>query len=206
MKLLNRIQQNINTFKQKSSVFESIKKHKTPNALFYGSVYTDYLEECRKVFQEQNNFDSKMLKAALDFEKNGFTSFWTQENHEIACSILNKIVQEEREQKSIWNEQGKYCDELYTKFPEIERLFQGCLGQFLRSAYRSNFKILHGSLLRSERILDYPTGSQLWHSDGGPGTCVNIMFYLKDVKVEDGALECLPWKHSLNIYKKDVFN
>jgi hypothetical protein len=141
---------------------------------------------------------------AREFDRKGFTSFWTPENRKLADAILGRIREEEARGAAVWTADGRYRDDIYTTFPEIEQLFQGALGSFLTAVYRAHFKIFFGVLYRSERVGEPPTGSQLWHTDGGPGTCINVMLYLGDVSGEDGALECLPWDASLEIYGKEL--
>ena len=49
-----------------------------------------------------------------------------------------------------------------------------------------------------------PIGSQVWHSDSGPGTCVNVMYYLHDTDSDSGTLEALPWRDALSIYETEL--
>jgi hypothetical protein len=48
-----------------------------------------------------------------------------------------------------------------------------------------------------------PSGSQLWHSDGGPGTCMNLMFCLSKTHERNGAMEFIPWDASLEIFSQE---
>jgi hypothetical protein len=139
-----------------------------------------------------------------DFERKGYTSFRTDEDGRLAASMRRRIQDEERSGLDIWDADRRYRQEIYTTFPEIERVFRGALGQFLSATYRAHFKIFFGVLYKSERVGDAPAGSQLWHADGGPGTCINVMIYLQDVEPPDGAMECLPWDLSLQLYRGEL--
>jgi len=183
---------------------QAVTKHRSRLGRHAAPRYSEYLETCRAEFRGAPATTPELADKAREFEDKGFTSFWTAENQGLADAMLGKIRREEANGVDIWDADGRYCDEIYTSFPEIEQLFQGSLGAFLTSVYRAHFKMFFGVLYKSERIAAAPTGSQLWHTDGGPGTCINVMFYLKDVSQEDGAMECLPWDASLAIYRKEL--
>ena len=183
---------------------KAVGRHRSRLGRRLAPRYTEYLEACRTAFRGDRETSPEIVGPAREFEYKGFTSFWTAENQRLADAMLAKIHREEASGDDIWDADGRYRDEIYTSFPEIERLFQGTLGAFLTEVYRAHFKIFFGVLYKSERLAAAPTGSQLWHTDGGPGTCINVMFYLKDVSAEDGAMECLPWDASLAIYRKEL--
>jgi hypothetical protein len=182
----------------------AVARHRSRLGRRVAPRYTEYLGACRAGFRGGRATRPEIVERAREFEDKGFTSFWTAENQRLADAMLEKIRREEMSSVDIWDADGRYCDEIYRSFPEIEWLFQGTLGAFLTEVYRAHFKIFFGVLYKSERFAVAPTGSQLWHTDGGPGTCINVMFYLKDVEREDGAMECLPWDASLAIYRKEL--
>jgi hypothetical protein len=183
--------------------FRSIFKHQSRLGRTLAPRYTAYLQQCRRAFEGGPDITPDLQQVAEEFDRKGFTSFWTAENKKLADAILVRIQEEEQRGLDIWDENHRYREDIYLRFPEIEQLFQGSLGAFLMATYQAYFKIFYGVLYKSERLLDSPTGSQLWHSDGGPGTCINVMFCLSDVEKEDGAMECLPWKFSLELYKNE---
>ena len=183
---------------------QAVRKHRSRLGRRVAPRYSKYLEACQTEFRGDRETSPEIVGPARVFEDKGFTSFWTAENQRLADAMLAKIRREEASGADIWDADGRYRDEIYMSFPEIERLFQGTLGAFLTEVYRAHFKIFFGVLYKSERLAAAPTGSQLWHTDGGPGTCINVMFYLKDVSAEDGAMECLPWDASLAIYRKEL--
>ena len=183
---------------------QAVRRHRSRLGRHEAPRYSDYLESCRAEFPGARTIAPEIADRAREFDGKGFTSLWTPENQTLAEAILGTIRREEERGVGIWNDEGRYRDEIYTTFPEIERLFRGALGSFLTAVYRAHFKIFFGVLYKSERTANAPTGSQLWHTDGGPGTCINVMFYLGDVSKEDGAMECLPWDASLEIYQKEL--
>lgn len=189
---------------------QSIRRHKTRMERSLAEKYTSYWERCRTVSPAApTTADPEITRAVRDFIHKGFTSFWTLENQRLAEAMFQKLREDEQRDPHVWApnpeyNSAKYNRELYQRFEELERLFQGSLGAFLTGVYGSPFKIFYGILYRSEHLTDQATGSQLWHDDGGPGTCINVMFCLSDVKAANGAMECLPWEDSLAIYLKDV--
>ncbi len=185
---------------------QSIRTHRTRMMRRSALAYTRYLKRAQQAFCGPLTSSAEVERAVREFEQKGCTSFWDQENQGLAGSIFSKIRQEEERGQALWNTDLRYNKELFTAFPEIEQLFRGSLGSFLMGVYRAYFKIFYGILYRSERVGEEPTGSQLWHDDGGPGTCIIVMFYLKDVTKEDGAMECVPWEASRAIYEKSVLS
>ena len=183
---------------------QAVRRHRSRLGRRLAPGYSAYLETCRAGFQGAPVVDPEIVGKAREFEGKGFTSLWSAETRMLADSMLERIRREEAHGVAIWDGDGRYREEIYAVFPEIERLFRGSLGAFLTAVYRAHFKIFYGVLYKSQRAADAPTGSQLWHTDGGPGTCINVMFYLKDVSREDGAMECLPWDASLAIYEKEL--
>ncbi len=138
----------------------------------------------------------------------GFTSFLTSETASAAKSIQKKIRLREASGERVWDDCDQYGNSTYIgdawkDFSEFEDLFLGDVGSFLASYYETHFKILYGTLYRSEQFESSRKGSQVWHSDAGPGTCINIMFYLQDTTPEDGPLEVLPWDSSLALFKRE---
>lgn len=183
---------------------QSIRTHKTRMQGDLARAYTAHLKQCQQAYQDTECRSAELQGAIRTFQDKGFTTLWTSENHALAASILQKVQAEEQRGEKIWDEELRYAREIYATFPEIEQLFRGSLGLFLHGIYRAHFKIFYGILYKSEQRVDRPSGSQLWHDDGGPGTCINVMFYLKDVAKEDGAMECLPWDAAFEIYKKEL--
>lgn len=183
--------------------YRAIVTHRSRFGRRAAPQYTAYLRRCRAAYGGAPSVSPEIRGAVEGFERKGFTSFWTPESQKLAQSLLAKIEEEERREAEIWDGDPRYRREVYTTFPEIEALFRGSLGSFLAATYRAHFKVFYGVLYKSQRLQDAPTGSQLWHADGGPGTCINVMFYLRNVEKADGAMECLPWDLSLRLYRKE---
>jgi len=183
--------------------YRAIRRHRSRLGRMDAPRYTHYLEECRRHYTGDVSATPEVAAAVAEFERKNVASFWTPENHRLAGAIMAKLEAQERSGQKPWNERGQYAGDVYTAFPEFESLFRGSLGRFLTASFRAPFKIYYGMIYQSERLAARPRDSQLWHADGGPGTCIIVMIYLRDVAREDGALECLPWEHSVEVYRRE---
>jgi len=184
--------------------YRSIRRHRSKLGRDLAPRYTAYLRRCQAAFGSAPAVTQELGRAVNGFDRHGFTSFGTDEDGRLAAGMFTRIQDEERRGVDIWYDDRRYHREIYTTFPEIEGFFRGTLGRFLVATYRAHFKIFFGVLYKSERVGAAPIGSQLWHADGGPGTCINVMIYLKDVEPADGAMECLPWELSLKLYRGEL--
>ena len=185
----------------------SITRNKTRMERDMAEPYTMYWRRAQAAFPVHPTLDPLTAHAVEQFACDGVASFWTEETHRLAAAMFQRMQEEERRNPAVWKDNpeynsANYTSPLYPGFPEIEQLFRGALGAFLQGVYQTSFKIFYGVLFRSEHLTDAPAGSQLWHDDGGPGTCINVLVYLRDVTVEDGAWCGLPWGASFEIYKR----
>ncbi|MEB3213687.1 MAG: hypothetical protein VKL39_20230, partial [Leptolyngbyaceae bacterium] len=106
--------------------------------------------------------------------------------------------------EEVWDKEYRYArGDIFKTFPELEEMFSGKMGAVIRSIFGSHFKIFYGVLYKSVRIGNEPQGSALWHSDSGPGTCVNIMFCLNTTDRSNGAMEFVPWDVSLSLFSSE---
>lgn len=181
----------------------AVRKHKSRLGRKAAPKFTDYLNHCRQRNPVDPTNNPDILAAARSFDKAGVSSVQTEQSHQLAQSLLRKIKDEERGSQ-IWDSEGRYANgDIFGKFEEIEEVLRGDAGDFIRAIYGANFKIFYGVLYRSVRDHDEPEGSQLWHADGGPGTCINFMYCLSSVSVKNGSMECLPWSQSVEIYARE---
>ncbi len=174
----------------------SLHIHKSTMFVNQARIYTKYYNLCRKGFSRRT-VDKSILYHANNFKRNGFCSFSTLNSTIAANEILKKIKEEESSNK--WLPDQSYdLNNFFTKFPKLKNLFENEIKDLINSIYNSNFSIFFGVLYKSENKGKPPEGSQIWHTDGGPGTCINLMFCLSEVNEKNGSMQCLPW----NISKK----
>lgn len=191
--------------------FRTLTKHYSKLGWRDAPRYTKYLESARRAV-EGNLLPVGELQSNVDqFARDGFTVLWSPEAEKIANRMFAKIKAREAAGEDVWDLSGAgfythqgYNGDLWGDFPEFEELFHGILGAFLENYYRSHFKIYYSSLLRSQRHKN-PTraGSQQWHNDAGPGTCIIVGFYLHPTNEHSGCFQCLNWKDSLEIYQQE---
>ena len=185
----------------------SIHKHRSRIGWQDAPRYTAYLKRARAAYAEDlPSLPTNLADAVSTFGKDGVTRFVTPATTTIADAMFARIKHREADGETLWADddqergQHNYNGNLWADFPEIETLFRGDLGAFLQNHFQAHFKILYGTLYRSVGSAAPRVGSQRWHSDSGPGICVNVMFYLHETKDVDGALEALPWDASQTIY------
>ena len=136
-----------------------------------------------------------VAKLTNEFNSKGFTSLQTIENKKLKFSILKKINIKEKSTKNFWHKDKysrEYSQNIFLDFSELEKLFKGELGKLLRNIYQCDFNIFRGKMIHSKRSSEHDaSGSQLWHSDGNPGTCINVMFYIQKLQLDRTINFCL---------------
>ena len=145
-----------------------------------------------------------VVEAAQQYINAGWAAFAPPKTQEYTEEIIARLNDMESQSKIIWDEGGRFIGgDLWGEFPSIGQIFAHGLGDFIELAMGSNYKIFYGLMYKSERYAEEPTGSQLWHADGGPGTCMNLMLCLTGVSHKNGAMELLDRKNSLRIFHKE---
>jgi hypothetical protein len=185
----------------------SIKRHRSRVGWRLAPVYTQYLDRCRREAPRKAQPEPAVGEAVETFRRDGITSFRTDGTASAAAAIGKQLEARESRGEPVWspvNPEGyeNYLGDPWIDLPEFEQLFRGDLGDFLTAYFGSPYKILYGTLYRT-RYVEGPHGSQLWHSDGGPGICVNVMYYLHDMVPAHGALEAIPWGTSERVFTKE---
>jgi hypothetical protein len=182
----------------------SIRRHRSRLGRNLAPKYSKYLETARGSSKVSVVAKPETMTQAAHFRNEGWAAFNPESSQELAHSMWAKIRAQEKEGLPVWNADGRYAlGDIYLKFTEIDRLFHSELGDFLRASYGTNFKIFYGVCYKSTYDAIGPSGSQLWHADGGPGTCINLMWCLSPVSRENGAMECLPWTNTLALFESE---
>jgi len=163
------------------------------------------LKKCQKQAPSYIHLDSVMSEAVESFNRLGFHAFRSNLTSELAQSILLKIRHQELTGLKVWDDDGRYqLGDPFIKFDELKLLFDTCLRGFLEGIYGCGFSIYYSVIYKSTRVDNCPPqGSQLWHADGGPGTCINLMYCLSETTKQNGAMKCLPWQDTLKIFSQE---
>ena len=185
----------------------ALKRHRSRMGRRYAPPYTEYARRAQAAYKGKLTSDPFIANHSDAFRRQGYTWFRTDETEALARSMLRQIEEERRTlgDARVWAENSRYSlGDIYQRFPQVEQLFRGETGCFLKATFGSEFKIFYGILYRSVYNAAGPTGLQRWHSDSGPGTCINLMFCLTDVGARNGAMETLPWTDSLRVFRAEA--
>jgi hypothetical protein len=185
----------------------SIRRYRSRVGWQSAGKYERYLKRCRAKYTGSLPADPAVMAAVDEFRRDGVTSLWTPDTERLALSIDAKVAQRVKRGEELWVDYSpswNYNGNVYCDFPEIEQLFRGALGSFLTLFYGTFFKVYRGVMFKTFNDAKGPVGSQIWHSDSGPGTCVNVMYYLHETDSQSGTLEALPWRDALAVYETEV--
>lgn len=191
----------------------SVEKHKSCLTVPLTAKYTAFHRQCQKSYDPQssdvddlgsNNQEMQYLKS--EFDDKDFVFSQTRSTEDLANSMLRKITSLPNS-SAIWNADGLFIETeksgAYGVFPEVELILKGICGQLLSAIYQSHFKVFFVRLYKHQRLFAEPEGSQIWHHDTCPGTCIKILFFLNDVGPDNGGTELIPWNQTLQFLKKE---
>lgn len=188
----------------------SIRRHRSRIGWQVAGRYTRYYDRCRRQASVIVCPNVIVAAAANQARREGVSSFWTEQTGAVAERIRRRIEAFEASGRSVWAPPDAavpnsrlYTGDVWYDHPELAELFAGDLGDFLHGFYGTSFKILFGSMYRTQHA-DRRHGSQLWHSDSGPGICINLMYYLHDTTPAHGTLEALSWRSSQQIFEAEI--
>lgn len=197
------------SLKQKISTwlwFRTLARHRSRMGRHDAPRYTQFAKRAQAAARNLPN-DPEVLKLGQQFRDQGYTWFLNVETEALARGIQDRLTEEIRThgKDQVWATDSRYAlGDIYQRFPEIDAMFRGTVGEFLRAALGSEFKIYFGILYHSTHDPDGPSGSQRWHSDAGPGTCINLMFCVSEVGPQNGAMEILSWPSSMQLFKREA--
>lgn len=167
---------------------------------WFAKPYASYYAACRQSFKRGAEIATPN-KTRSEFESKGFVTHWSERTQEAANSILRKIKAAETSGNP-WNDDFTSSVDVWHEYPEIEQIFKTDLEPFFVNILGCEIKIFFARLYKSVHSSS-AHGSQLWHADGGPGTCLNVLFYLCETHSENGAMEIVNWKDSFSIYRNE---
>ena len=182
----------------------SIRRHRSRLGRDLAPKYSRYLDGARAHAPAARVGRGEIGSLAKQFEEQGYAAFHPSESRALANSMWQKIREQESQGLAVWDADGRYAlGDIYVQFPEVDDLFHSVLADFIRAYYGADFKIYYGVCYKSMHDPSGASGSQLWHADGGPGTCMNLMWCLSPVSAQNGAMECLPWEQTLQLFESE---
>jgi len=152
-----------------------------------------YFFRNKKIIKRNIFFKEKIYK----FKNNGHITFTNKNIEEKSINILKKIKQKD----SPWGKNGEYNFNSINDFKEeFINIFENGIDDFLKETLKSDYQIFYNKVYRSirKKYDEKPEGSQLWHWDGGPTTCINLMICFTPVDSGNGSMRSI----SLPISKK----
>ena len=104
------------------------------------------------------------IRACVDkFNTDRIAAYRSEETARIAQSILKKVQAEEAKGEDLWRGTSIYQNGMiFKKFPELEELLRGEIGDCIKAIYGSEYKIYHCSIIKKWRRRDEPAGSEIW--------------------------------------------
>ena len=192
---------------------KSVRKYKASS---YDSSWLEkyrlYHEYCKSVYDGPPVAED--IRPFVDsYLNDGFFAYHDEDTERLCASVLDKLEKIGYAYGDAMKSEGptipddphgygvRYKDDSYKAYPEFEQIYQGRTGDIIRGIFGCHFKIFFGFIFKTAHIEnDHPTGSQLWHSDGGPGTVLNMFFHITPVGPNNGGTEVIPWEDSARIY------
>lgn len=171
----------------------------------YSSLkYLLYKIKAQLVFSfKRKKFFSKVNIPAYKYNSLGYSIFSNYEIEKSSERILRKISAKDNP----WNKKNSLD---YVEIKELKdefiQIFNNGVDQFIKSAFKSDYKIFYHLLYRSKNTDDQiPEGSSLWHADGGPGICMNLMICHTPVNNLNGSMKVISWQKSKNLLSKTFY-
>tara|TARA_R110000824_G_C15232906_1_gene678994 strand:- start:18924 stop:19841 length:918 start_codon:yes stop_codon:yes gene_type:complete len=181
----------------------SFDKYGTAIGWQNAAVYDEYHQKCKAAYQHSSSPEWSEL--ALEFHDKGIVSIQNDETIAVG-KVIMQALEKYREVTEKWSSGStanieNYNGNILLDFPELRPLFEGTLKHALEAIYSSHYKLLYAVMMYSHRQQESAVASQLWHSDAGPGSCINVMFLPHGVTKESGALQAVHWGHTKTLLR-----
>ena len=153
-----------------------------------------------------NELNDSYKSESNDFNKNGYSVF----NNKLITKNCSNILDEINEIKNPWDINNNFCyappSKIFKK--QLINIFKNGVDDFIKLSFKSDYYIFYHKLYKSERLKQsqIPEGSELWHADGGPGSCMNLMICHTDIDENNGAMKIIPWQKSKLLLSKLFFD
>ncbi|MGB0744293.1 MAG: hypothetical protein ACPGSB_07180, partial [Opitutales bacterium] len=140
---------------------ESIRRfHTTSYPIGTMTSFNEFHEKCRSRYTA-NPLESDCQDLRRSFDQLGHFSLSNETTKALATQLAAKVYAADK-----WGDDDRYDGDVFKVFPEVEQILRQALQVPLQAVFGCDFKLFSATIYRSIRRSDYPTGSQLWHSDG----------------------------------------
>lgn len=168
-------------------------------------IYKFHFLRAKVLFKfKKYNVKSLYFNKAKSYNKLGYITFSNEEIKKNCSSILNKLNQS----SNIWDDSNAFQGSPTEKFrSNFFNIFANGVDEFIKDTFKSDYFIFYHILFKSNRLLreKKPVDSQLWHADGGPGTCMNLMICHTPINHTNGAMKIIPWNKSIYLLTELFF-
>lgn len=170
----------------------------------YKNFKFKYIEIKSKIFyftkvKNKPKINTILLNKKDKFKKYGHETFNNKIIEKNSLSILEKL----KKINNPWKDDGTYSAFAINDFKEeFINIFRNEVDDLLKNILNSDYQIFSHQLYRSIRNKNEnsPQGSQLWHWDGGPTSCINLMICLTPVNSDNGSMRSISWNYSKKIH------
>ena len=198
--LIQSIRTDIRSWKTDRKTLSSLKRYGSNNHC--SEEFYSYWQKCKRDAPVAIKHTPTINKAIRLFNEHGVTAWSTDKCRDVAEHIYGRLLEKEKVGLKCWDDNLRYKEDVLQAFPELEDIFHDSVSEFLCRVYGTHFKLYYGLLYKSVGGEAPPIGSELWHRDGGPGTCINVMFGISPLSKSNGALSCISQKHTLEMTKE----
>tara|TARA_B100000212_G_scaffold243743_1_gene185845 strand:+ start:6238 stop:7191 length:954 start_codon:yes stop_codon:yes gene_type:complete len=175
---------------------------KSPMDINSSFKYLIYKTKSQIIFYFKKREKSyKYLYEAKNYNSLGFSTFSSEGIQKNSKIILEKILSINNPWDSN-NELRLPASKIFRE--ELINIFKSGVDDFVKASFKSDYKIFYHLLYISKRKCEneIPSNSALWHADGGPGICMNLMICHTPINKLNGAMKVIPWKISKNLLTK----
>ncbi|MCC4241913.1 phytanoyl-CoA dioxygenase family protein [Thalassospira povalilytica] len=182
----------------------SFDKYQTAIGWQQAPVYHQYHQKCKEACKSLQTAPD-WSRIASEFKDQGIVSIQNAETIAAGKSVMETMAKY-RDMPEKWSggttaNIENYVGNVLVDFPELRPMFEGTLKGALEAIYGSYYKLLYAVMMYSHHQQDSAVASQLWHSDAGPGTCINVMFLPHGVSKQSGALQAVHWRHTKSLLR-----
>ena len=168
-------------------------------------MYKFYFLKAKVLFKfREYNIKSLYINESNSYNKLGYTTFSNKEIKKNCSLILEKLEQKQ----NIWDDNNSFKGSPTEEFRgNFFNIFANGVDEFIKDTFKSDYFIFYHILYKSNRFSKdkKPENSQLWHADGGPGICMNLMVCHTPINKNNGAMKIIPWKNSRDLLTKLYF-
>lgn len=147
--------------------------------------------------------DEVRSRTAAQFKAYGFSFLHSADLENLAADARAELARLNREMNPIWSSDGLFLPDPWLSIPSLRSVYRDHIRPVVQAIYGTDSKIFYARLYKSVRQSEEPEGSQLWHSDGGPGSCINVMFCLTHVNAANGGMEVVDWTDAISIFEEE---